>query len=202
MSRTFSSAGAVGLATIATIATVTATGPASAARLHTPDEAGDTYERVAPLTFEPAGSRTNTDVVGSSVRHTLGRVNSSVRYSDLVRNDDRIVTPVRIHASNGKTYLMRVTAGPGDRDGTARLVRYTGRGFETVRVACKDVRFSISYADDLVAMNVPRSCLGHPSWVEYGGTVKAVDAEDTVFTDALLSADPGNDLYSERIERG
>src|SRR5690349_14164013 len=111
MSRTLSSAGAVGLATIATLAAV---GPASAARLHTPDGTGDTYEKVAPATFEEAGSRTNTDVVGSSVRHTLDRVNSSVRYSDLVRNDDRIVTPVRIHASNGKTFLMRVTAGPGD----------------------------------------------------------------------------------------
>lgn len=199
MSTSLSAACVAGVATLATLAAVA---PASAARLHTPDGTGDTYEKGDGAIFSEAGSRTNTDVVGSAVRHTLDRVNASVRYVDLVRNDDRIVTPVRVHASNGKTYLLRVTAGPGDRDGTARLVRYTGNGAETVRVACSGVRYSISYADDLVAMNVPRSCLGNPSWVEYGGTVRTVDAEGTVFTDALLSGDAVNDLYSERIKRG
>jgi hypothetical protein len=179
-----------------------AAAPASAARVLTPDSSGDTWSRGTDGVFSEAGSRVNTDVVASAVRHTMQRVNASVRYDDLVRSTDHVVTPVRVHASNGRTYLLRVTAGPGDRDGTARLVRYTGTGAQTARVACSGLRHSISYADDLVAVNVPRSCLGNPAWVQYGGTVRTVDGSGSVFTDTLLDSGPVNDLYSARIQRG
>jgi hypothetical protein len=190
------------VAGLATAATIAAAAPASAARLFTPDGTGDNYATRDGVIFTEAGSRTNTDVIASAVRHTRDRINASVGYDDLVRSTDVVVTPVRVHASNGKTYLLKVKAGPGDRDGTASLLRYTGHGAQTARVACSDVRHVISYADNLVAVNVPRSCLGYPSWIEYGGTVRAVDESGTVFTDTLLDGGPVNDLYSERIKRG
>ena len=199
MNRSTVAATVVALAVLAPLA---ATAPANAARLLTPDAAGDAWSLGDDGVFREAGSRANTDVVASAVRHTDRRVNASVRYDDLVRDGDRIVTPVRVRASNGTTYLLRVTAEAGDRDGTARLLRYTGQGARTVRVACEGLQHSVSYADDLVAVSVPRGCLGRPAWVRYGGTVRAVDSEGAVFTDALLSGDPANDLFSARIDRG
>ena len=190
------------LVALTVLAPLASTAPANAARLLTPDAAGDAWVKGADGVFSEAGSRANTDVVASAVRHTDRFVNASVRYDDLVRDGDRIVTPVRLHASNGTTYLLRVTTQAGDRDGTARLLRYTGQGAQTARVACDGLQHSVSYADDLVAVSVPRSCLGRPAWVRYGGTVRTVDSEGTVFTDALLSGDPVNDLYSARIARG
>ena len=190
------------LAAITVLVPVATPWPASAARILTADSTGDVWSRSADGVLSEAGSRISTDVVASAVRNTDRRVHASVRYDDLAATSDRVVTPVRIQASTGRTYLLRVTAGPGDRDGTGRLVRYTGRGAETVRVACEGLRHSVSYAEDLVAVSVPRRCLGKPTWVRYGGTVRTVDQEGTVFTDALLSRDPVNDLYSARIPRG
>ncbi len=190
------------IASLAVLAAVASTAPAGAARLLTPDAVGDAWSRGSDGVFTEAGSRSNTDVVASAVRHTDRRVNASVRYDDLVRNGDRVVTPVRVLASNGTTYLLRVTAEAGDRDGTGRLLRYTGKGAQTVGVPCEGLQHSVSYAEDLVAVSVPRSCLGGPAWVRYGGTVRAVDPDGTVFTDALLSGDPVNDLFSARIARG
>jgi hypothetical protein len=190
------------IASLAAVAAVASTAPAGAARLLAPDASGDVWVKGSDGVFSEAGSRANTDVVASAVRHTDRRVNASVRYDDLVRDGDRVVTPVRLRASNGTTFLLRVTAEAGDRDGTARVLRYTGKGAQTVQVACEGLQHSVSYADDLVAVSVPRSCLGGPTWVRYGGTVRAVDDEGTVFTDALLSGDPVNDLFSARIARG
>ena len=189
-------------ACVAGAALLLAAAPASAARLATADDSGDVYSKGQDGVFTEIGTRTNTDVVGSAVRHTDRRVRASARYTDLARTGDRVVLPVRLHASTGRTYLLRVTAGPDDRDGTATLRRYTGTGAQTVGVACSGIEHSVSYDDDLIGVSVPRGCLGNPTWVRYGGTARTVDAEGTVFTDALLSGDPVNDLYSARIRRG
>ncbi len=189
-------------AVLAVLALTLAAAPASAARLVTHDGTGDVYEKGDGEVYAEVGTRTNADVVGSALRHTDRRVHASVRYADLVAGDDRVITPVRVHASTGKTYVLRVSAGPGEREGTARLLRYTGTGARTVRVACPGLQHSVSYADDLVSVSVPRGCLGSPAWVRYGGTVRTVDASGAVFTDALLGGDAVDDLYSGRIRRG
>ena len=189
-------------AALAALVVLTLAAPASAARVHTADETGDVYSKDAEGAWSSVGTRTNVDVVSSAVRHGDSRVRGAVTYDDLVEDDDRIVVPVRLHVSTGETFLMRVVAGSEDRDGTATLLRYTGTGADVERVACQGMDHSVSYADERVVVSAPRACLGRPTWVRYGGTVRTVDSEGLTFTDALLSADPVNDLYSERIRRG
>jgi hypothetical protein len=194
LSRSISSAVLAGLALLITAA------PASAERLHTPDATGDVWTRGSDGVWSQATPRPNSDVVGSSVRHTDTRVNASVRYDDLQRTDSRTVLPLRLRTSAGQTFLLRFAFGPGDRDGTATLLR-DGRT-STTRVACEGLQHSVRYDDDLVGLSVPRRCVGRPAWVRYGGVARDVGADGGVLTDALLSGDPVNDLYSIRIARG
>ena len=198
MSRSISSACLAGLALLLTSLTAA---PASAARLHTPDATGDdVWTRGADDVWSQATPRPNSDIAGSSVRHTDTRVNASARYAELEQTDSRTVLPLRLRTSAGQTFLLRLVFGPGDRDGTATLLRDSRTS--VTRVACEGLQHSVRYDDDLVGLSVPRRCLGRPAWVRYGGVARDVGADGSVLTDALLSGDPVNDLYSTRIARG
>ncbi len=187
-------------ACVAATVLLLAAAPASAARLRTSDAAGDVWVRGDDGVFAEAGSIADVDVLGSAVRHTSTHVHGSARYATLERGEGRFVLPVRLRTSAGRYYEVRIVATPDSSGGTLVLRRGTPSG--PVRVACSGTDHLIDYDEEITAFSVPRRCLGNPSWVRYGGVARLVDGDGTVYTDALLSGDPVNDLWSTRIPRG
>ena len=187
-------------AAVAVLSVLSTAAPASAARLRTSDGAADVWTRGEDGVWSEAGSVDNVDVLGSAVRHTTTHVHGSARYATLERGEDRFVLPVQLHTSNGAYYQVRIVATAEDPGGTLTLRRGTESGPK--RVACEGMDFLIDYDEEITAFSVPRRCLGRPAWVRYGGNARLVDGDGTVFSDALLSGDPVNDLWSPRIKRG
>ncbi len=188
-------------ATAATALLLTAS-PAAAKVRTTADQTGDVWMVNDDGSYSQVeDGRINVDVLRSRVRHTDRRVKAVVRYDDLVRNTDDTTAGVRLRTSKGQTYLMQLTAGPGNRTGTVVFGRYTDDGF--VDVACKSIRKAVQYRKDRLVVSVRRACLGRPRWVRYGGQAVAIEeGPGATYTDALLSGDPVNDLFSRRIRRG
>jgi hypothetical protein len=197
LSRSLFSASVAGLALVAVAAAAV---PAQAARLRTSDPAADVWQRGDDGVWSEAGSVTNVDVLGSAVRHTSTFVHGSARYATLERGEDRFVLPVRLRTSAGVSYEVRIVATEERNGGTLTLIRGTADG--PVRVPCRGTDHLIDYDEEITAFSVPRRCLGNPTWVRYGGVARLVTADGTVYTDALLSGDPVNDLWSPRIKRG
>ncbi|HYO39746.1 MAG TPA: hypothetical protein VER39_08825 [Nocardioidaceae bacterium] len=142
----------------------------------------------------------NVDVVRSTVRHSARRVTASSRYGDLVRNQDTATVSFRILTSGNRTYLLQLSAGPGNRKGRVVFERYAGSTLVPVR--CAGVRRSVQYVRNRLVVSVPRRCLKRPKWVSYTGEATAIEeGPGAAYTDALLSGDPVNDLFSPRIRR-
>jgi hypothetical protein len=188
-------------AVAATAALLTAS-PAVAQVRTTADQTGDVWLAEDDGSYSQVEEgRTNVEVLRSRVRHTDHRVTAVVRYDDLVRNTDTTTAGVRLRTSGKETYLLQLSAGPGNRAGTVVFGRYSDDGF--VDVACGSVREAVQYKKDRLVVSVGRACLGKPRWVRYGGGVSATEeGPGASYTDALLSGDPVNDLFSPRIKRG
>ena len=184
-----------------TAALVTAS-PAAAQFRATSDETGDVWMLNDDNSYSQVeAGRDNVDVVRSTVRHSDRRVSAAVRYDELVRNKDTVTSIVRLRTSGKRTYVLQLTAGPEDREGTVAFGRYTVDGL--VDVDCSSIRKAVRYAKDRLVVSVGRACLKRPRWVRYSGEAVAVEeGPGTSYTDALLSGDPVNDLMSERIQHG
>ena len=198
MSRSLASAPLAALAVLASVAATAV--PAQAARLRTSDASVDVWVRGDDGVWSEAGAVADVDVLGSAVRHTATFVHGSARYATLERGNDRIVLPVRLRTSAGTTYEVRIVATPERNGGTLAVRRFDDA--RTVGVPCRGTDHLIDYDEEITAFSVPRRCLGNPSWVRYGGAARLVTDDGTVFSDALLSSDPVNDLWSPRIKQG
>jgi hypothetical protein len=168
----------------------------------TADGTGDVWSVNDDGTYSAVeDGRVNVDVVGSTVRHRDRRVRATVRYDDLVRNTDTATAVVRLRTSGGRTYLLQLSTGPGNRSGTVVFGRFTDDGFEDVD--CGSIRERVRFGKDRMVVSLGRACLGRPRWVRYGGEAVALEeGPGASYTDALLSGDPVNDLFSKRIRRG
>jgi hypothetical protein len=130
----------------------------------------------------------------------LKRVKTQVRYADLVSNTDTTTISVRMNTSGHRTYLLQLSAGPGNRHGTVVIGRYTDQGVSDVQ--CSGVRKSVQYRRDQLVVSVPRRCLHRPDWVRYTGEATAIEeGPGAAYSDTFLSGDPVNDLFSSRIHR-
>jgi len=192
---------ATAAAAAATVSLVTAA-PAAAHLRATSDEIGDVWMLNDDNSYSLVeAGRDNVDVVRSTVRHSDRRVTAAVHYDDLVRNTDTATSTVRLLTSGKRTYVIQLTAGPGNREGTVFFGRYTVNGL--VDVDCSSIRKAVRYGKNRLVVSVGRACLKRPRWVRYSGEAVAVEeGPGTSYTDALMSGDPVNDLMSRRIRRG
>lgn len=112
----------------------------------------------APAPEEQAG-----DVTRTVVRHRTWNVFVAVSFADLRRAD----------ASSG--HFLRVVTNEGLRrnvmiDVSAERPRgmmsfYTDKG---ARLTCRNLTRDIDYTNNSIRFQVPRTCLGNPSWVRVG----------------------------------
>jgi hypothetical protein len=86
-------------------------------------------------------------------------VGMRLRFVDLRRtaHDEVLQAIVR---TPRRSFVAFVTIGPGDRGGTHTLMQTDG-----TPVTCTGMRHSVSYADDRIALRIPRACLERPAWV-------------------------------------
>jgi hypothetical protein len=154
-----------------------------------------------PSAYSEFGPRHNVDLTASRVRHAPRRVVTTAWFTDLARTTDKTVTVFFLRTSAGRTFRVQLATGPNIRAGQVVFLEYVdGR---IVDRTCPGLRREVSYADDLMRVSLPRPCLGRPAWVRYHGSANALtEGPGESYTDAMMSSDPVNDLYSRRIPRG
>lgn len=139
-----------------------AAGPAAAERLTVADRRGDVLKVEEGATSgEPAPGST-FDVWRSTFAHTADRVVARVRFDDLRPTGKRLRVWVNLQDGRGRTHYVGVEGVPGDRSGTAWLMGNRGQD-----LSCR-VRHRIDYADDVVRVSLPRTCVGSPRVLRFG----------------------------------
>ncbi len=96
------------------------------------------------------------DLLLTTIRHTRDRIIVDVAFADLRPAGKRLQIWVDMKEPGGRFALLGITAAPGDRAGTTRLM--WARGGD---IACR-VQHAINYDDDDVHASLPTRCLGHP----------------------------------------
>jgi hypothetical protein len=152
-------------ALIATMLTGLAMAPAAAAEARSItniDQRGDVFSFDESENPTPEPGIVNGDILKTRLSHGINRVRVKVRFADLKRKGAFRGEYVRIRTNAGVRGSVSLYAGPGDWQGFAQLNRNDGTHF-----GCS-IGHSISYADNIVRLSVPRSCLDNPRWVRLG----------------------------------
>jgi hypothetical protein len=105
------------------------------------------------------GSRPTVDITRARAWHGDDLVGVRLRFVNLrpTSHDETLQVVVR---GPERAFVAFVSVGPGDRAGTHELLRAFGGP-----VTCRGMRHTVSYADDVIVLRVPRACLAQPEWV-------------------------------------
>jgi hypothetical protein len=199
------------LAALAGVATLTLAGasPASAAHWTHEDAVGDVQSQTAtfdegtgeiqegePIT---APDNTDTDITRVKVNHRTHRVVLQTTLRDVTAKSGFAVYDLR--TDTGK-YSVLQRLGKDKSFPAFSFSRANGD-----RVRCPEVERSVDRADNRATVELPRRCLGRPSWVRVGAGVAKLDLTETSFTvladDALEDAVISDELVlSPRVRRG
>lgn len=132
----------------------------------------------SPSTAEPAAKL--GDIARIKVSHRSSSLTFVLRYRDLAKAGFRHVHEVVIVTPQYARYVDLV-AGPGNWKGKAQMSRPNGK-----KVRCSIDR-RIDYRDNVVTIEVPRSCVGNPKVVRVGA-VALVGYGAKIFYDEAYSA--------------
>lgn len=173
--------------------------PASAQTLAVSDPRGDMTafnETDESQTVDPAVE--NGDVVRTVFRHSGRRVGVRVKYADLAREGEGRADLLVLRTNEGVRRDVVVFSGPGVWRGEATMFRPNGR-----EVSCP-IRHRVDYADEVLALSFPRSCLSRPRWVRTGVGSLTFVGEMSYVDDAQRRGPVGeSDLtMSPRVRRG
>jgi hypothetical protein len=164
------------------------------------DGSGDVW--AIDLTGEDASDPTRADfpaadVTRAFVTHATSAVRIRMRFADLRRV---AVQFYQVQIGTPKNaYFIAVTSAPGARRG-----RHT---FDGGRGTCRRMTHRIDYANNIVSMRIPRSCLGRPRWVVVGLTnallIERPNGEDEkVYLDNPHNHESFSDEVTRRLYRG
>jgi hypothetical protein len=159
---------------VAATLAVAVVGPSTAAFAQSAtieDGAGDVWENTYdPTTDSDVWTATesayNTDVVSTVIRHNARRVNILVTYNDLQKQPDvSISSVVTLRFNEGPRRSVFVDAWPGAWKGSSSVFKLNAKT-GGAPVSCDGLSHVIDFTANTVAMSVPRSCLGSPTWLE------------------------------------
>ena len=137
-----------------------AAGEARPSRVVLHDAAADVWQvDVRTSEWTEVGALPAADVRKAIVRHTPLAVTVRMRLADL-RRVGRQGFAAGFVTREGILF-SRVLAAPGNRAGRYVLRDEPGG----TRIPCPGLTHRLDYAEDLVTMRVPRSCIGNPPWV-------------------------------------
>jgi hypothetical protein len=145
-----------------------------------PDPAGDVVSTAGEAgTTTPQPTRTNGDIVSSTVIHKGRRVVLQLQYVDLAPSPE----------THAHAFVLRTPSMRREIDLVATDSVWGGRVFMIkpggTKVRCH-VRKKLDYEANTATVAVPRSCLGNPRWVRVGManvTFTGFDAADTQYID-------------------
>lgn len=130
----------------------------------------------------PEPTRTIGDVYKSRITHTDTTVRVEVYYQALPKaglyNDHEF----RFKTSKLERDLS-IQAGQGDWAGDASMYYASGSDY-----TCKGLKFLIDYPNKRVIVNVPRACLGNPSFVKVGFGFASLTKDKIYFDDGQMEA--------------
>jgi hypothetical protein len=136
--------------------------PAAAASLTVRDATGDMWIlEEGSDDPDPAPHARIADIVRTTYRHTQDRVVVRARFVELAPVGRRFTLWVGLLDQDGRETTVGVRATRRDRDGRTILMGARGREIECA------VRHRIDYRDDVVRIEVPRSCLGDPARLRF-----------------------------------
>jgi hypothetical protein len=124
------------------------------------------------LTFTPAPDATEPDVLSLKVVHGLRQVTATMQLADLSKTSDLNEYGLELRTNDRRTYIADLMASPKHWNGRATFSAARGSA------SCKQMTHSIDYAANRVTIDVPRSCLGRPRWVQ----AAALAVDETVTT--------------------
>jgi hypothetical protein len=179
-------------------ASLLSTGTAHAAEEVIRDARGDVvaYDSVTGREWV-APSSANGDILRTRIVHNQHAVLVRVNFRALNRRGDFRSDQLRILTNDSLRREVHLVAGPGFWRGTAWMARPNGR-----EVRC-DITHSIDYANNVVRIRIPRSCLGNPRWVRVGVGSFWSDGSLMFFDDAQLNGEIRDQLkLSGQIRRG
>jgi hypothetical protein len=153
---------ALGVCTILTV--VGLAGPASAQKWYFTDAARDVArhscaEGGEPCISEVDPTRVNGDFRTTWVNHTSTEVVVRSHFSALSRPEWGVYQ-LDVLTNEGRTYDARIYFKAGHPNGVAQIAGSSGL------FACNGLRKVVSFADDTIALRIPRTCLSRPASVQ------------------------------------
>jgi hypothetical protein len=104
------------------------------------------------------GEKPTVDISTARIGHRSHQVRVRLSLVDLRKRPTPQTVQVEIRTPD--RFVAFLTMGPGQRAGTHRLMR---DGYHPA--TCGGLTHLVSYADDVVALRIPRGCLDQPSFV-------------------------------------
>lgn len=182
--------------------------PAAAASAHSltiDDSTADTWENVYnPDTqsddWFAAGSKLNTDITRTVVKHSANRITITATFADLKAKDARYGLVDRLRFDHGPKVVADVDAN-GKWKGQAYL--FTDHSGE--QITCAGLTHAIDYSADTVEVSIPRACVGKPKWVEvaeFSVSNVSDDAGSHSYIDDAASDGHRFGTWSDKVRRG
>lgn len=154
-------------AACALVVSVSVAGPAAAEQQRINDPKGDVF-RVAENGTEgeePLGSVPNTDVTRSVVRHSKHAVKISVKYVKLKKNASAFISyDAELRVPRQGVYHALILVDPSVK---TAAINFTDSHYTTLD--CVNAVAVVHPDEGRVLARVPRSCLGDPAWIRFGG---------------------------------
>lgn len=178
-------------------------GPAAAEAVAVADHRHDVWEAFYSddgelLGWDEVGSRENTDIASTQVRHQPRKAVITTSFVSL-RKDSAVLFP-------GLTHLMRLD------DGTELAAAVTLDPMpagtvvlqdpETGSVECDGLAHRVDYQSDTVLVTIPRRCLGWPDWLRVNTVARSEDSSNRFFKDVGDRPGHGAGGFTRRLSAG
>ena len=150
------------------------------------------------LGWDQVGSRENTNITSTQVRHQPRRVVITTTFVSL-RTDSAVLFP-------GLTHLMRLDDGTELEAAVTLDPMPAGtvvlQDPETGSVECDGLAHRVDYQSDTVLVTVPRRCLGWPDWLQVNTVARSEDSSNRFFKDVGDRPGHGAGGFTRRLSAG
>lgn len=205
MSRTISAAI---VAAVSAAAVIAPAGAAFASSAAINDSVNDTWENVwdeetQTSSWEDSGSYDNIDVDRVVVSHSDRRIEIKVKYAALKKTGPNFYAFGILRFDEGKSWMLGVDTADGpdgwDTHGFAMPHgAQSGRG----DAPCEGVKGSVNFADDVMIVSAPRSCMGNPRWVKAHVSSGGYNLNGRSWYDNAHNEGHGDSGSTDRIRKG
>jgi len=183
-----------------------ATSPAAAERVVIPDGSGDAWKSVGEDEFTHVGTAPNTDLTQTRVSHRARYVVIRAAYEALQKGapeEFELRAFLRAPHPNGTRRYVAYARADGPKGHTKYYLAHYRDG---VLMDCEGLTGRTRFGTDVLTVRVPRSCLGHPRWVQFQGAAYSYTEEGSFNDDAQRKAPFSTSLrpkaWTRRLARG